>query len=259
MTATISDHLPQFSIIPNMFGNIPGNKSNIYERDWSKFDRENFILDYFSVEWEDLLKIDDLKADNSTKIYLDKINMLLDTYAPLKRINKYKLKFESKPWINLGLQKSISSKYKLLTNFINKKDSVLKEEFHIKYRKYRNLLSTLTNKSKQAYDKYFERNWNIKNTWKGIKSLISLRTVASHVPTILSLDNGDTITNPYDIANTFNNYFASIAETTKKSIKYSHKHFSDYLSVETSSTIFLQPTDKEETSYPLSTLIRLLA
>ena len=51
-------------------------------------------------------------------------------------------------------------------------------------------------KSKQAYyDKYFERNYNIKNTWKGIKSLISLKTVASCVPTVLSLDNGDTITN----------------------------------------------------------------
>ena len=49
LTATISDHLPQFSIIPNMFGNILGNKSSIYERDWFKFDRENFILDYFSV------------------------------------------------------------------------------------------------------------------------------------------------------------------------------------------------------------------
>ena len=42
LTTTISDHLPQFSIIFNMFGNIPSNKSNIYERDWSKFDRENF-------------------------------------------------------------------------------------------------------------------------------------------------------------------------------------------------------------------------
>ena len=73
-------------------------------------------------------------------------------------------------------------------------------------------------KSKQAYDdKYFERNWsNIKNTWKGIKSLISLKTVASRVPTVLSLNNRDNITNPYDIANTFNNYFASIAETMKK-------------------------------------------
>ena len=73
-------------------------------------------------------------------------------------------------------------------------------------------------KRKQAYcDKYLKKNWNnIKNTWKRIKSLISLKTVASGVPAVLTLDNGDTITNPYDIANTFNNYFASIAEATKK-------------------------------------------
>ena len=39
LTATISDHLPQFAIVPNIFGNILGNKYNIYERDWSKFDQ----------------------------------------------------------------------------------------------------------------------------------------------------------------------------------------------------------------------------
>ena len=73
-------------------------------------------------------------------------------------------------------------------------------------------------RNKQAYyDKYFETTWkNIKKTWKGIKSLIYLKTVASSVRNVLSLDNGDTMTNPYDIANNFNNYFASIAETTKK-------------------------------------------
>ena len=81
-------------------------------------------------------------------------------------------------------------------------------------------------RKKAYYHRYFERNWNnIKNTWKGIKSLISLKTVASSIPTLLSLDNGDTISNPYDIANTFNNYFASISKTTKKNIKYSLKHF----------------------------------
>ena len=116
------------------------------------------------------------------------MNILLDTYAPLKRINKCKLKFKSKPWITLGLQKSVSAKNKLLTYYINKRDPILKEEFHTKYKIFRNFLSTLMKKSKQAYfDKYFERNWNnIKNTWKGIKSLISLNTVASHVPTIIS-------------------------------------------------------------------------
>ena len=174
-----------------------------------------------------MLKTEELSADNSTRMYLDKINMFLYTYAPLKIIYKCKMKFMSKPLITLGLRKSISLKNKLLKNFNNKKDPILKEEFHTNWKKYRNLLSTLIKKSKQAYyDKYFERNWNnIKNTWKGIKSLISLKTVASNVPTVLSLDNGDTITNPYDIANTSNNYVASIAETTNKSIKHRYKHF----------------------------------
>ena len=49
-----------------------------------------------------------------------------------------------------------------------------------------------------------------------VRTLIYLKIVASSVPNVLYLDNGDTITNSYDIANTFNNYFASIAETTKK-------------------------------------------
>ena len=69
LTATISDQLPQFSIIPNMFVSTSGSKSNIYERD--KIDRDNFILDYFSVDWENLLKIDELNADNATKMCLN--------------------------------------------------------------------------------------------------------------------------------------------------------------------------------------------
>ena len=47
-----------------MFGNIPGNKSNIFE-------------------WEDLLKISEINADNSTKKFLAKINMLCYTLAPM--------------------------------------------------------------------------------------------------------------------------------------------------------------------------------
>ena len=112
LAVTISEHLPQFAIIPNMFGNTRSNKGNIYEGDCSKFDQENFILDYFSIEWEDLLKTDELNVDNSIQTYLEKINNLLDTYAPLKRIDKYKLRFNSNPWITLSLQKSISVKNK---------------------------------------------------------------------------------------------------------------------------------------------------
>ena len=135
MTTTSSDYLPHFSIIFNIFGNIPGNKSNIDERDWSKFNKENFILEHVYVDWEDLLKIDELNADKSNEKILDKMNMLLDKYVPLKKNMKYKLKFKSKPCITLGLQKSISVKKNLFTDFINKKDPMLRQECHTNYKK----------------------------------------------------------------------------------------------------------------------------
>ena len=58
ITATIFDHLPQFLFVPNILSNPSTQKSNYYERDWSKFKQENFILDYFERDWTDLLQID---------------------------------------------------------------------------------------------------------------------------------------------------------------------------------------------------------
>ena len=45
LTATISDHLPQFLFAPNILSNPFYNKSSkIFERDCSKFNKKNFIL-----------------------------------------------------------------------------------------------------------------------------------------------------------------------------------------------------------------------
>ena len=75
-----------------------------------------------------------------------------------------------------------------------------------------------------------KRNWNnIQNTWKGMPMIL-------RIPLIFTL------------------HFASIAKTTKKNIKYQYKHFSDCLSYQTSKTIFLQRTDKEEIANIISSL-----
>ena len=159
ITATISDHLPQFLIAPNVFVNPSSNKSNIFERNWSNFNQENFILDYFSIDWKALLKIEQQNINFSLETYLSKINSLLDTHAPLKKISKYKLKFKTKPWITPGLQKSIAVKNKLLKKFIHLKEPNKKLYSHNEYKKYRNMLSTLLKRSKHSYfSKFFESN-----------------------------------------------------------------------------------------------------
>ena len=82
LTATISEHLSQIMIVPNVFANTPSNRSNIYERDWSNFDQVNFVLDYFSIDWDDTIKIKEEKIDYSTEVFPNKISNLLDCHAP---------------------------------------------------------------------------------------------------------------------------------------------------------------------------------
>ena len=74
-----------------MFGNISGNLNLTFMEGTSlnminKILFYTFLFFFFFVDWEDLLKNDELNSANSTKIYLDKINMLLDTYVPLKKL-----------------------------------------------------------------------------------------------------------------------------------------------------------------------------
>ena len=155
----------------------------------------------------------------------------------------------------MALEKSISIKNKLFSDFINKKDLTQKTELHIKYKSYRNMLPTLMKKSKQNYfTKFFENNLkNLKNTWKGIKSIISMKSSFSNTPTLLTFQN-ENIDNPERIANIFNNYFSTIGEKTQAKIKQLHKKYTDYLTNENSDTFFPSPTDKEEIKFILSSL-----
>ena len=142
-----------------------------------------------------------------------------------------------------------------MKKFINKKDPQIKAECHEKYKKYRNLLSTLLKESKQIYyTKYFESNWNnIRNTWKGIKTTTSIKNITTTAPHSIEFNNR-TITDPTTMSNVFNNYFTSIAEKTKSNIKFSPKHYTDYLSSTNTNTFFLTPTDKNEIAFIISSL-----
>ena len=235
ITATISDHLPQFLVSPNTFANPPSNKSEVFERDWSKFDQQNFILDYFYTNWSNLLNLNEKNVDLSTNNFFSAMNSLLNKCAPFKKISKYELKFKTKPQITFGIQKSISVKNKLQKKFIKKKDPQIKAECHEKYKKYRNLLSTLLKESKQIYYiKYFESNWNnIRSTWKGIKTIISIKNITTTFPHSIEFNNR-TITDPTTMSHVFNNCFISIAEKTylytKNNLKLIIRIIDQYLS-----------------------------
>ena len=56
--------------------------------------------------------------------------------------------------------------------------------------------------------------------WAGIKKIISSNNSNHISPTAITVNN-EAITNPFDIANAFNNYFAKVAIDIQSSIRFS--------------------------------------
>ena len=82
ITATISNHLPKFSFVPNILSNPSIQKSNYYERDWLKFKQENFILVYFNKDWDDLLQIGQQVVNLFMDSSLNNMNSILNAHNP---------------------------------------------------------------------------------------------------------------------------------------------------------------------------------
>ena len=75
---TISDHLPQFLFVPPIFSDLTSFKSNIYNKEWSKFSKEYFVLDYFEKDWDSILNLTRNDIDSWLNNFLMNMNELLD-------------------------------------------------------------------------------------------------------------------------------------------------------------------------------------
>ena len=123
-----------------------------------------------------------------------------------------------------------------------------------KYKTYRNSLSTLLKQSKK-YHNYFRNNINnIKKTWKGIKSIISLNTKEYESPKTILNNKGEYLTNPNDITNQLNNFFCSIAPTIQSNVKLNFKYFHHYLTEPCKESFLISPCTKNEILEIISSL-----
>ena len=95
------------------------------------------------------------------------------------------------------------------------KNKIIKELHHKNYESYRNLLSTLLKRAKEKYfTNFFNENIkDIKKTWKGIKTLVSMKQKNNDTPSLITKDE-KYINGPVSLANTFNNFFTSVAKFT---------------------------------------------
>ena len=142
------------------------------------------ILKYFATDWPHILKLQNNNINTFFQNFFDSMRKIFDKNAPLRRLSKYNFKswitskYNFKFSITTALQKLFFIYNKMYKDSINKIDLTQKTELHFKYKSYKNILPTLTKKSKQNYFSKFSGNNlnNFKKTWKGIKSAISLKS-----------------------------------------------------------------------------------
>ena len=162
IVSDISDHFSQFCITTSAKDKFRQVK-NVKIRDYSRFSGDRFNDDLTEVDWDQLIANGATCVNKLFSSFYNKYNAIVNKHAPMRKLSNRKAKQLSKPWITSGIRAAIKVKYKLYAT-----------GDEVRYKQYRNKISTLIRLSKRKYyDTFFENNMaNIKKTWQGINELL---------------------------------------------------------------------------------------
>ena len=245
----ISDHIPQFSIIPNSNDKTSQTNKNIYTRKFRNFDPGKFNDDMSKINWS---LSDSCDVNQYTANFIYTIDQILDKYAPLSKISNRQYKQKSKPWINADVLKAIKAKNNIYNKFINEQNETIKNEHHLQFKQLKNdITKQIRYNKKLYYNDYFSKNsQNVRKLWAGINNLVNTKPKQNAMPSCIETKiNGKLtiITEPKQISNTFNDHYTTVADNILKTRKYpGNKHFTYYLKDHNSHTFMTKPTTPKE-------------
>ena len=114
--------------------------------------------------------------------------------------------------------------------FIRSKETTSKEAFLQKFKYYKSLINKLTRINEtNFYKSFFEEHKNdSKKTSDGIRSIINVKENSKKQ--IKSIKINDKVeSSPKILADSFNNFFVTIAENIDKNIIHTNANYKDYL------------------------------
>ena len=150
----IADHLIQFLILGFIQErSIP--KINLFKRDFSDFNDDEFRKEVNQINWDVIVKLD-LKYPNlSLNKFYTNLTFLLDELAPYKKVSNKEYRLNFKHWTSTEILNLMKQRDKLLKDFNQENDPTKKTPLHYTaYKQQRNLV-TQKNTCKQVTLLYF--------------------------------------------------------------------------------------------------------
>jgi len=255
INVSISDHSPQFAIIPLQSKiNKPQNKS-IFVRNYRNANESTITNTFQQVDFEFLSNQEETPETNVNQDlseFLNKTNAAINDLFPFRKLSNKEKKLRHNPWITNHILKEIKDRDKLYTKHKKATDTTRKEELALQLRNQKNKVKNLLQMSKKQYfTKYFhDHNTNAKKLWEGVNQIIASKPKPnSSINCLETNDNNKTsnITDPKLISNIANNYYTNIAGDILKKRKYNgNKHFKQFLKSPNTINFLIHQTDPKE-------------
>ncbi|MES9905404.1 MAG: reverse transcriptase family protein [Sedimenticola sp.] len=204
----LSDHFPIF-FTRKINANV--SKSSVHKtityRSFNNFNEESFISDLNSVPWQTAFVFDDTSdiLDSWCKLFMD----IVDKHVPQK---EHRVKHTNQPqWLNPEILDAIKMRDRL------------KAAGNDEHKIWRNKVINLIKQSKkQLYQTQLDKKNNPNAIWIFFNAFGAGKKGSSPQNINCLLNDGNTIENPQDIANIFNEFFVNIAAKIKEPIHHSH-------------------------------------
>jgi len=242
----ISDHLPVFFILKNS-KIVAGNKKNAQRRNYSTYNIAQFKNELQQIDWTDVISTSNCNAAFET--FHTKFNHVYNKSFPAKLISRKRRK--DKWWMTKGLLVSIKHKNRLYRRHLKNPNNY---SLALRYKMYKNKLTNLLKKAEKDYyvAKLTRDKHNVNNIWKVYGEILGRKTKGNSSVDKLLVDE-KIITDPHQIAEAFNNYFACVGDKLAKDFP-SGEQFTRYLGHNQQQSMYLKPITKQELLTHLETL-----
>ena len=182
------------------------------------------------------------------------LSQYLDKYIPEKTVRFNKYKHRKEPWVTKEILSSIKERDQIHKKITKSKSKTLRENLETQYSECQSSIRKLVKSAKRKFEiEKFEKCKNeSKMIWQNINSVLGKKNNKHNFVSITN-EEGVTLTNLSDIANSFNNYYVNVGPNLASSIGNPSRNF-ELPIVKSQKSFFLFPTDNEE----IAKLINLL-
>ena len=238
INVSISDHSPQFAIIPLKTSKIKPKNAK-FVRNFRNSDQITVANKFQTIDWNFSSiqgETPESDVDQDLSQFLEKTNHAIDNLFPYKKLSNKEVKLKNNPWLNNNILKEIKIRDKYYSKLKQATDIARKEVLahELKNQKIK-VKSLLRLSKKQYFTRYFEEHSsNAKKLWEGVNQIIASKPKPNSSINCLEINddnnNKTNVTNPKQISNFANKYFTNIASDILKQRKYDgNKHFKQFL------------------------------